>query len=243
MSEMSDKDRGPNSAGRPDDPTALLLDSDIHDLWQAENFKKNRFVVMNLDLVIGRIGLNHTTAKKYFDKARDSIAANGWRTRYNFEYECSHTQIYPGARADPRQFGHAATSIVALEYAAEELEPGYNVYEKLRILPCTYFVDLFDRDQLQKARLKDATFDERCLKAIGQEFDKSLLDQHSWGMTVTKPIAEKLHAFITAEVEGAKLGPVRCAGDPARRSKKLATKNSATDMSVVTTLTQVPPLA
>jgi hypothetical protein len=238
---MSGENRKPHPSGRPEDPTALLVDRDIHELWQAENFKRNRFIVVNLDLVIGRIGLGHTTSKKYFDMARDSIAESGWRDLYNFEYECSQTQIYPGARSEPRQFGHAATAIVALEFAAAELLPEYNVYDKLRILPCTYYVDLFDRDQLQKVR-KDPTFDERCLTAIGQEFDKQLIDQHCWGMTVTKSIADKLHAFLTTEMNGERLGPVRCAGDPGRRARKLATKNSASNMSLVTTLTDVPSL-
>ncbi len=227
---------------RPKDPTKLLLQKDVKSLWQARNFKANRFSVLNLDLVIGEIGLEHTNSKKYFVKAEEAIEKDGWRKLYKFEYSCSHTQIYPQNRSEARRFGHAATAIVALEFAAAELEPGYDVYEKLRILPATYFVDLFDRDQLAKARSSNKTFDQECLATIGQEFDKQLLNQHCWGMTVTKPVAEGLLTFLKATLPNVNIGPVRCVGDPDQRSNSLGCKNRASDLTVPTTIAVVPPL-
>ena len=129
-----------------------------------------------------------------------------------------------------------------MELAAAELEPGFDVYSYLRILPATYFVDLFDRTELEKARKCVENFDEKCLTAIGQEFDKKLLDQHSWGFTITQPVAEKLLAFLVATFPDAKYGPVRCSGDPDQRSKKLAFKNRAPDLTVSATMDVVPPL-
>jgi hypothetical protein len=227
---------------RPSDPTQLLVHRDIKEFWQARNIKANRFSVLNTEVVTGRLGLEHTTAKKYFDRAKISIEESKWKDDFGFEFGCSHTQIYPKNVSVSRQFGHAVTAIVALEFAAAELKPGYDVYTQLRIMPITYFVDLFDRAELEKARKAVNDFDKRCLAAIGQEFDGKLLDQHSWGLTITKPVAEKLLDFLKAEIPGEKYGPVRCAGDPDQRSKSLATKNRAPDLTIPVNLNPVSPL-
>jgi hypothetical protein len=232
----------PRGSNRPRDPIRLLVDRDVKTLWQARNFRSNRFSVVNLEFVIGRLGLEHTNAKKYFEKAKIAIDADGWNGLYRFDYGCSHTHIYPNNLREARQFGHAATVIVAMEFAAAELEPGYDVYTVLRILPATYFVDLFDRAELEKARKTIEKFDEHCLSAIGQEFDKKLLDQHSWGMTITKAVAEKLLAHLKSKIPAAKYGPVRCSGDPDQHTKSLATKNRASDLTIPVTLDIVPEI-
>jgi hypothetical protein len=228
-------------SSRPDDPTLLLIDRDIGGLWEARNLKKNRFIVVNLDLVIGKIRYEHTTGAKYFAAAKTAIEKTGWPDRYNFEYGCSHTQIYPDVRSVARTFGHAATAIVALELAAADLRPNYDVYDRLRILPCTYFIDQFDRARYQEAKQTDKGFESKALAAIEQEFDKGLIYQHCQGMTVTKPIAQKLLAHLQSVLPNTPLGPVRCSGDQRQISNGLATKNRATEMTVDTTV-EVAPL-
>src|SRR5829696_5660175 len=103
MAETVRNVAGESASNRPADPTMLLLHRDIKDLWQARNIKANRFSVLNLDLVIGEIGLEHTTSKKYFQQAEKAIEADGWRKLHRFDYSCSHTQIYPGARSEARR--------------------------------------------------------------------------------------------------------------------------------------------
>jgi hypothetical protein len=239
---MSDELAGASSERCPSDPVNLLSDKDIFPLWQARNFKANRFSVQNLDLVIGEIGLEHTKSEKFFKAAETRIEQYGWKKVRNFEYKCSHTHIYPKQRSEARRFGHAATSVVALEIAASELVPGYNVYSKLRILPATYFVDLFDRTQLEKARKADPQFDTNCLRAIGQEFDGKLLDQHSWGLTLTKQVATRLAEYLKSSKLDVRYGAVRCVGDPDQRSSSLGTKNRASDLTLSPTLDVVPPI-
>lgn len=233
-----------NPSRRPTDPISLLLHQDIGTLWQARNLKANRFSVLNLDVVIGEIGLDHTTSAPFFQQAKTEILASNWRTLRNFEYGCSHTQIYPPVRNEARRFGHAATAVVAMELAAAKRVPGYDVYDKLRILPATYFVDGFDREQYDLAKAADPNFEENCLKAIGQEFDKGLVYQHCCGMTITKPVAEGVLKFVKLVLPKSTLGPVLCVGDPKQRSASLATKNRATCLTFDPTLApqDVPPL-
>ena len=227
---------------RPDDPVKLLIDQDIGDFWQSLNLKANRFSILNLDLVIGDIGLEHTTSKDYFERAAEEIRISSWAEKYGFGFKCSHTHIYPDNRAAARRFGHVCTAIVALELAARDLKPKYDVYRRLRILPATYFVDGFDKEALRQAKELDEKFEAKCLAAIEQEYGDKIIEQHCWGLTVTKYVAERLKDFLDANYKDLKVGLVRCVGDPDKVSAGLGRKNRVTDLKVPRTLSDVPPL-
>lgn len=228
---------------RPTDPTLLLVERDIGALWQSENLKANRFSVVNMDLVIGDIGLEHTTSKQYFTAAATEIQSGEWVETWGFDFSCSHTHIYPDNRGKSRRFGHAATTIVALELAARALKPKYDVYEKLRIMPATYYVDGFDIDAFKAVKAQDQEFEAKCLEAIEQQYGNNVIYQHCLGMTVTKYVAEKMKDFLDANYGSLGAGPVRCVGDPDKKSATLGRKNRVSDLKVPRTLSEVPPLA
>lgn len=236
------KNLAPTAQSRPVDPTYLLVERDIGSLWQSENLKANRFSVVNMDVVIGDIGLEHTTAKPYFEQAAQEIADSPWSEQYGFEFSCSHTHIYPDKRGLPRRFGHAATTVVALEIAARAVKPQYDVYQKLRILPATYYVDEFDIEVFKQLKAIDSEFEERSQKAIAQQFGRNIVYQHCLGMTVTKHVALNLKKFLESNYSDVGVGLVRCTGDPDKISSKLGTKNRVHDLKVPRTLDPVPSL-
>ena len=66
-----------SESNRPKDPTQLLVRRDIKTLWQARNIRANRFSVLNLELVIGKIGLEHTKCQEIFLES-DRGDRSGW---------------------------------------------------------------------------------------------------------------------------------------------------------------------
>jgi hypothetical protein len=235
---------------RPEDVTRLLYGGETHSEWFPANRRANRFFVINLSSVIGHLDLDHTKAQPYFSRAQQAIAdQTNWRTQFRFDYQSSHTQIFPGKQRLPKLFGHAATIIVAMEFAAAEIEPGYNVYDYLRILPAQYFVDRFDaavRERLMQshnamnvadraakfgAERAERSFDEVCLWKIDQEHSTDLLQQITSGYCVTKYTAEKLAEFINEHYPEPKPFEIRSAGAEAV-SNDLGTKNAAPALRV-----------
>lgn len=226
---------------RPADPTALLVDRDLGSLWASENLHRNRFIVVNIDVVFHDIQLLHTKAKDFFSLAKEEIESGDWKERVNCEYGCSYTQARPDARNASRKFGHAATMIVAMEIAARATMPTYSVYDKLRILPASYYVDGFDKEMLRTLRGEHKDFDRDCLKAIGQEYSRKLLDQHSQGHTLSKYTATKLFSFLVEQCNR-QVGPVRNSGDPDKQFNDLGRKNTAPELRTPRVLVPVPSL-
>jgi hypothetical protein len=236
------------------------MSGEVYDQWDFANRQKLRFFVVNVALVLGRLHLPHTNAKPYFATARRVIVnETEWHSQHGFQYESSHTQIYPEKRRLPKYFGHAVTIVVAMEMAARELNPELNVYDFLRILPADYFVDRLDRTRLD-ALIKhhDALSPEQRAERFGPEFaQRSFLDtctakidqrvdvasQVADGFCLTKFTAGKLREFINqnypAELH---VGAVRSCGEDADIAG-LGTKHAAALLRVpeVYPLDQLPP--
>ena len=253
-----DAQRQPTGNCRPERVERLLVEGETHDHWFTANRKANRFFVVNLQHVIAQITLEHTTAGKYFDKAEETIRdRTKWRDQYRFEYASSHVQIYPRNVREKKFFGHAATIIVALELAAADKRPDFNVYDYLRILPSQYFVDRFDAamykrmvDSFNGMRVEDrmekfgseGPFDAIALKAIDQEISANLLNEMSFGFCVTKYTAKKFAEFAAKFFPELAIGPVRSAGEESV-SDVLGSKISAPSLRVKRTwgLAELPP--
>lgn len=243
---------------RPENVERLLVEGETHTHWFAANRKINRFFVTNLKEVVGHVGVEHTTAKTYFDDAKKVIKdQTKWYQQHPFEYESSHAQIYPNMVREKKRFGHAATIIVALELAAAEKRPDFNVYDYLRILPVQYFVDGFDESahrqlidafskldpETRQAKFgKDGSFDEICLFEIDQAQSKNLLAEMVSGHCITKYTARKFVDFVSTQFPEIPIGPVRSAGEESENDR-LGTKTPAPSLRVKRTweIKELPP--
>jgi hypothetical protein len=242
----------PETAGRPVAVTDLLFEGEISPSWFIANKRMNRFFLLNLEPVLEDLNLDHTLAGPYFKDAAIVIASQtAWHTQYPFEYKSSHTQIFPDKRRKSKNFGHAVTIIVAMEKAAAVLKPGYNVYDKLRILAASYFVDSFDERRLGdlkkyynalSAEDRIATFgvgadkksfDQVLLEAIEQLPRRSVHEQLAKGHCGSKYVCEKLEAFINTKFPSdLNVGPVLQSGAEDATNSALGRKNAAPDLRV-----------
>ena len=236
---------------RPERVDTLLYGGEVSSNWYFANRRANRFRIVNIVDVLEKLELDHTTARSYFRDANKEIQTNtDWYNQFKFEYDASHVQIYPDKLLKPKLFGHAATIIVALEFAARDKSPDLNVYDYLRILPIQYFADRLDADRLRNienyfaslspanraerfgADSIDKTFEQTCLAAIEQEYSERLLSQIVAGYTITKYTAEKLVEFLNSACpQNLQIGPVRAAGDDAI-TEKLGYRNAAPSLHV-----------
>lgn len=249
-SSKAEPARPPN--GRPAQIASLVLDDRLTDPWFLANMKQTRFFVLNLEVVLAKIALEHTTAKPYFEAAKDAIAdETDWANQYGFDYQSSHTQIYPDKRWQPKLFGRAATIIVAMELAAKKNKPELNVYDHLRILPATSFIDGFDDTRLnaldehyrkldaaeREARFGAAAaslpFEAAVRQHIEQPYSKRLMNQLTAGFTATKWVCDQIRDYVNPRVPAElKLGATRTVGDDNLASPKLGTKRAADDLKV-----------
>lgn len=236
---------------RPIEVTALLHRGEVHGTWAFANRQKARFFVLNLELVLSQLHmLAHTKAQPYFAEAQSLIAnETTWKTQHYFENLISHTQIYPDRIREAKIFGHAATIIVAMEVAANKLRPQLNVYDYLRILPATFFVDHFDKNRLQALSAFHTTMtpEDRAEKFGAAFAEKSFIDtcylqieqnrpdvvtEIADGYCATKYTAERLMAFVNKNYPPElHIGPVASSGEDAD-NMQLGTKKAAPSLRV-----------
>jgi hypothetical protein len=240
---------------RPHYVTSLLTGGEDHPTWAYANQRAVRFYVVNLEQVLGRMNLNVTGGRTYFDESEKDIQKNTiWRNDHPFVYECSHTQIYNDKIRNPKLFGHAATIIVAMEIAAREKNPTLNVYDYLRILPAQYFPDRFEAARLKAlaehhhdlpadqriekfgADAADKSFEEVCLAHIEQT-RVGLLDDVASGDCLTKYTAAKIVEFVNSNYPAnLQIGPVRSAGEDGAYSEDLGRGNAVSGLRVPRTI-------
>jgi hypothetical protein len=233
---------------RPASVTSLLCEGAPYEDWAFYNKSKNRFVVVNLEHVLSVLRIDYTLTRDYFKSATEIILGETtWNEEYPSSYECSHTQIKPNRRNEPKHFGHAATTIVALELAAKEKNQDVNVYDWLRILPGWYFVDRFEKELLAKAEkyyeglteaeriallgddAKGRSFRELCLMRMDQTSRKELLDQVVGGACLTRLPADRLVDFMALFPKKFEVGPVLRAGEQSV-SNGLGSKRTARNL-------------
>jgi hypothetical protein len=241
---------------RPESVTSLMCERDVYPAWYISNKGKNRFFIVNIDYVMGRLDIDYTRTRVYFEKATELIRKETqWNQEYGSDYESSHTQINPTRRHEAKHFGHSVAIIVAMEVAATEKNMEFNVYDWLRILPAQYFVDRFDKARLDAlveayTGLSDSEraakfgadsklpFGDLCLTRIEQRFSSGLLDDIVQGHCITKFTANLLMKFINESFpEHLHVGPVVASGMEAV-SDGLGTKRAAPRLRVPKTLDQ-----
>ncbi len=243
--------------GRPTLVTQLLFDEYVSTNWFVANKRMNRFYLLNLGPVLTALNLDHTLAKPFFIEAAAVIRdETDWYDQYPFSYESSHTQIYPDKRHKPKDFGHAAAIIVAMERAAAALRPGYDVYASLRILSAEFFVDMFDEKRLLELKKHFAdltveeriatfgagadkkTFDQIFLEAIDQPAIRNVHGQLANGYCGTMYVCDKVHAFVNGKFPAElHVGPVLPSGAENAVISELGRKNAAPDLRVPRTRT------
>jgi hypothetical protein len=250
---------------RPTEVTTLMIGGVPHPNWYIANRRANRFFLVNLETVLGRLNLDHTKTQAYFESAEQVIKQEtGWQAQHPFDYEASHTHIYPLRRREAKLFGHAVTTVVAMEMAAVHKKSDVNIYDYLRILPAHFFVDRFDGDKLAALaafhqamprdekiqrfgeEAADASFEQVCLTHIDQQHSDRLLDQMASGYCITKYTADRFVTFIAQHYPATlHVGKVLGAGDEQAISNRLGTKNAAPSLRVPKTLPQaeLPPCA
>jgi hypothetical protein len=247
-------------SGRPQKVTDLLWNPEVADGegWFTENIKKKRFFVIGVADVMATLGVSAHNSMSYFTNAERIVATEtAWKTQHNFNYECSNVQLRDKALYGPRSFGKSATLIVAMEAAAREREPDYNVYANLRILSAHYFVDHFDEERLNKLRAiyegwndteraerfpdgHELTFDKTCAVAIGQWSNPCPLNDMSVGHCATELVCNKLISFIKDHyLPELHVGPTRKAGDDKRSDSKLGTKHASDRLRVPRSLSKL----
>ena len=227
---------------RPERVATFLVEGGVFDDWFLANRIQARFYVLNLAKVLADLNPSYTRMEAVFRSAERAIAEEtGWSKQYRFAYTSSHTQLKPEKRFLPKLFGHAATIIVAMELIAKEIDPDYNVYDQLRIVPATFFIDGFNRRKLAELTAhfetlkqpdRDALFgadagsdlNQILLHAIGQGTSQRLLEMMTSGYTATKWVCDELKTFVEDKFPKAlHLGPVLQDGDP----RKTATEENA----------------
>jgi hypothetical protein len=241
---------------RPKSVTSLMCGRDVYPAWYISNKGKNRFFIVNIDYVMGRLDIDYTRTRAYFERATELIKKETqWNDEYGSDYVSSHTQINPTRRHEAKHFGHSVAIIVAMEVAATEKKIKFNVYDWLRILPAQYFVDRLDKGRLDAlveayTALSDSeraakfgtdaklTFGDLCLTQIEQRFSPGLLDEIVEGHCITKFTASLLMKFINENFpDDLHVGPVVASGMEAV-SNALGTKRAAPRLRVPKTLDQ-----
>jgi hypothetical protein len=214
---------------RPRKVTSLLHDSGEHLAWTHANRRQNRFYVVNLPLVLGKIPVQITKYEADFKAAEKAIAeGTTWRTDHPFDYLCSPTQIYDRAR-EPKTFDRAATIIVAMEIAARRTNAPVNVYDFLRIMAADCFVDKFDTKRLTELEaaheamtsdermtafgpaFANKKFEEICLAMIEQS-KEGLVRKLTEGYCATHYTCEKLMSFVNTHCPDLRVGPILQSG-------------------------------
>ena len=237
---------------RPTDVINLVIDGDeLPTGWAFADQRHVRFFVINLELVMNELRLQPANTGLYFKRAKKLIADQmKWSEQHEFNYECAKAQVSQQNRRLAKLFGTAATIIVGMEMAAEELRPGFNVYDYLRILPARHFVDRFDQERLdalirfhaqitrdERARdsgpeFADTLFEATCFQKIGQN-RPNVIAQLATGFCSTKFTANALMNFINERYPSElHVGPVRISGDQEAHSNSLGTKRAAPDLRV-----------
>lgn len=251
MSESPTSQPAPRN-GRPQDVVHLLQEGEIHPTWASANKNKNRFYLLNIDIVIDNLAIDVTRMDKYFTDASNTIKQKtNWHQEGNFKFAASHVQINKSKRFLPKYFGSAATIIVALELIASKVKPSYNVYNWLRILQADFFVDRFNAERLQALEkhykeLKDSertqifgdeakkeNFEQIILTGIEQGYSSGLLRDLANGSCATRYTSNKLVDFINGRFpKSLEVGPVRLSGDPDRVIDILGERNTAATLRV-----------
>jgi len=204
----------PPANKRPERVDTFLFDGDVFEGWHLENSSKNRFYLVNLETVMSRLGVKYHSFSHVLDQAQTTIINDtDWRDQYFFDFKCSNTQLKNRSRFAPKLFDRAATIIVAMELRAKEVAPDYNVYDYLRIVPATYFVDEFRLATLrdleayfrkfsaeEKAEIfgehAAPTFQETALGALGQKTNGDLLSLMATGYTATRWMCNGLTQLV-----------------------------------------------
>lgn len=246
---------------RPDNVTSLMCERDIDGAWFTHALRQNRFFIVNLGIVLSKIGFSgHTLAGPIFKKAEAIIAdETKWSEQFPFGYACHPRHLAIKKRSQAKFFGHAATIIVAMEVAASDLKNPFNVYDFLRILPAQYFVDQFDAhrkaeliasydamspaDKVAKFGEEKAghSFDRLCLSAIEQASSDGLLDEIADGYCITKYTAELLEKFVNENFDRSlRVGPVMSSGADSE-SRGLGYKSACKALRVPKKLMAIPP--
>ena len=232
---------------RPSDPFSLLMDGgDLPEIGR-HGLKKPRYFIINLSYVIGEIGLQATASstKKYFQEAQ-SIICNKTTWGESVEskdiYFCAIKQINEVNRDEAKLLDKCLTIIVALELAAAELKPDFDVYRYLRILPAIYYIDGFDASKLNElenyydthANLQIISggstlpFRRACSLSVGHGRSPELIDELVLqNRTATLDVCEGIVGFVQGRFPAAlHIGPV-CAFVERGHSKKLGRKRAA----------------
>lgn len=253
----------PGTNKRPQSVVSLLTERELHSEWFIHANRKNRFFVTNLGTVLNLLPIGgHTKAGSYFKEAERIVREETeWGKQYAFEYRSHPRHLSDQKRLQAKLFGHAATIIVAMEVAAQQLKTQVNVYDLLRILPAHFFVDLFDQQRLTKLiEVYDAmpeadkvtrfgpekagfSFERQCLSAIAQPNSDDLLKQVTSGHCLTKFTAGLLMSFVNTHFDSAlHVGPVLVSGADAARTN-LGTDSVAPSLRVPRTLSPIPVCA
>lgn len=199
---------------RPDLVATLMVEAELHGGWFLANRNKPRFYVLNLERVLTELAVNYTNMAPFMEAAKELIEKQtSWKSQYGFEFICSKTQLKPDKRYEAKLFDRAATLVVALELFAQANRPEYNVYDFLRIVPATFFVDGFRRRKFAEleafyaaqpatARVAllgehaTADFEASLLRSIDQEKSPKLLQKMTTGHTVTKWVCDELRRVV-----------------------------------------------
>lgn len=238
-----------SEGSRPKHVTDLFYGGDTYEDWQAFNWKRRRFFLLNGRRVLGLLRVTHTKTDRYFQQAEELILTEtDWPAEFAADYATSKTQIYPQRLDEAKLLAKALTITVALECIARSENSKINVYDYLRIVPAWYFVDGLDSDRYRDlSRAFDqlpsdqkqwraantggrpgADFDEACQQFCGQPASGGLLRQTARGFCVTRDVADGIVRFIDLAFGGNQggIGPVQTAGTPGSYPA-LGTKDAA----------------
>ena len=237
---------------RPELLTDLFLGGAPYPGWQAYNWRRRRFFLLNGRLVLGLLRAEPTRSQRHLQRAariiRDETA---WPEQFSAKYEASRVQLYPDQIDEAKLLEKAATLAVALEVMALEIDPTVDVYGLLRIAPAYHFLDGFDLQRLrQMVEAYDAMdeagreelagrlpgrrlrltvgFQEACLGWIDQPASSPLLRELATGYCATSAVVTAIQEFVM-HVFGDRfaVGPCRGAGDPAAHSRDLGGLDAA----------------
>lgn len=236
---------------RPEEVKSLLYEGDVFSGWPVANRNMSRFYVVNLERVMGRLGVAYNAMPHFLRLAEREIDDNtDWKNQYRFDYECSHVQLKPDKRFKSKLFDRAVTIIVAMEMKAQEVDPDFNVYDFMRIIPATYFIEGFRREQLAalEGHYHDLGVDERkaifgtdtapdfeqaAISFLDQREGQRLLQQMVSGHTATLWVCDRLRELVATHFpQELHLGPTLQAGheltkDPEEGQCKLGVKKAA----------------
>lgn len=261
MAETSGAPKKQNK--RPERVTDLLYQGGVHSgLWSASS-KKTRYFILNVSTVVSMLGIEPTNMKTAFTKYPPMILTETkWAEQVKATYNCGHSLLQRKQHAKPRFFEQAVTIIFVLEKYAKEIGSDINVYDYLRIIPAHYFIDDFDKDALhaiskhyEELSVEDRTakfgqdapedFETACLQAIDQPPRGNLIKQLSWGMCVSRYVADHVRDFINSNFPSKlHVGRVLASGQTANWDGG-GTKGAASELKVPKTrapdeLQQIP---